>query len=205
MAQDQIPKIAVLISGNGSNLQAIIDAIAAGTLRVQVGVVASNRREAYGLLRAQRAGIPTEYFPLKPYLAAGKAREAYDADLAAVVARYAPDLVVLAGWMQVLSPAFLACFPGRVLNIHPALPGRFPGTHAIQHAYDAYRRGEIAHTGVMVHRVVPEVDAGPVVAQADVAILPTDTVDDLEARIHATEHRLLIQAIQAALAEQKAP
>jgi len=115
------------------------------------------------------------------------------------VAACAPDLVVLAGWMYVLSPAFLDRFPGRVLNLHPALPGQFAGTHAIQRAYEAFRRGEIDHTGVMVHWVVPEVDAGPVVASAQVPIQTSDSLDDLEARIHAVEHRLLVDAIKTAL------
>ncbi len=193
------PRLAVLISGNGTNLQAIIDAIAAGQLDAHIVVVVSNRRDAYGLVRAERAGIPTLYFPLKPYTDAGRSREQYDADLAQHVAAYGPDLVVLAGWMHVLSPAFLDRFPGRVLNLHPALPGQFAGTHAIQRAYEAFRRGEIDHTGVMVHWVVPEVDAGPVLTSEHVPIYATDSPDDLEARIHAVEHRLLVQAIQVAL------
>ncbi|MDW8316398.1 MAG: phosphoribosylglycinamide formyltransferase [Anaerolineae bacterium] len=196
------PRLAVLISGSGTNLQAIMDAIAAGRLDAQIVVVVSNRRDAYGLVRAERAGIPTLYVPLKPYTEAGRPRADYDADLAERVAAYAPDLVVLAGWMHVLSPAFLDRFPGRVLNLHPALPGQFPGTHAIQRAFEAFRRGEIDHTGVMVHWVVPEVDAGPVIASEVVPILPTDTVDDLEARVHAVEHRLLVEAIRRALGER---
>jgi formyltetrahydrofolate-dependent phosphoribosylglycinamide formyltransferase len=196
------PRLAVLISGNGSNLQAIIEAIAAGRLDAGITVVVSNRHDAYGLVRAATAGIPTECFPHRPYRDAGQPREAYDADLADLVARYAPDLVVLAGWMHVLSPAFLDRFPGRVLNLHPALPGQFPGTHGIRDAYEAFHRGEINHTGVMVHYVVPEVDAGPVVAQAEVPIYPADTIDDLEARIHATEHRLLVEAISLAIKEE---
>lgn len=188
-------RLAVLISGSGSNLQAIIDAIAASRLHAQIVVVASNRREAFGLTRAEQAGIPTLYVPLQPFREAGQPRELYDAELAQQVASFAPDLIVLAGWMHVLSPAFLDCFPGRVLNLHPALPGQFVGTHAIQHAFEAFQRGEIDHTGVMVHWVVPEVDAGPVIASAEVPIEPGDTLDDLEARIHAVEHRLLVEAI----------
>ncbi len=188
-------RLAILISGSGSNLQAIIDAIAAGRLNAQIAVVVSNRRAAFGLTRAEQAGIPTRVFPLKPYTDAGRPRAQYDADLAGLVADYSPDLIVLAGWMHVLSPAFLDRFPGRVLNLHPALPGQFAGTHAIQRAYEAFQRGEIDHTGVMVHWVVPEVDAGPVVASAEVPIYPADSLDDLEARIHSVEHRLLVEAI----------
>lgn len=193
-------RLAVLISGSGTNLQAIIDAIASRQLDAQIAEVVSNRRDAYGLVRAERAGIPTLYFPLRPYTDAGRSREQYDADLATQVAAYAPDLVVLAGWMHVLSPAFLDHFPGRVLNLHPALPGQFAGTHAIQRAYEAFQRGEIDHTGVMVHWVVPEVDAGPVLASELVPIDPGDSLDDLEARIHAAEHRLLVEAVALALA-----
>ncbi len=120
----------------------------------------SNRQAAYGLVRAQQAGVPTLYWPHKPYADAGRPREDYDADLAGNIAPYAPDLIVLAGWMHVLSPAFLNCFRDSVINLHPALPGAFPGTHAIERAYDAYRRGEITHSGCMMHYVVPEVDAG---------------------------------------------
>ncbi|MCX7669492.1 MAG: phosphoribosylglycinamide formyltransferase [Anaerolineae bacterium] len=192
-------RLAVFISGSGTNLQAIMDAVQSGRLAAQIAVVVSNRRDAYGLVRAERAGIPTLYFPLKPYRDAGRSRAEYDADLAGRVAAYAPDLIVLAGWMHIFSPAFLARFEGRVLNLHPALPGQFPGTHAISRAYEAYRRGEIERTGVMVHWAVPEVDAGAVIAQTEVPILPTDTLADLEARVHSAEHRLLVEAIATVL------
>ncbi len=189
-------RIAVLISGNGSNLQAIIDACAAGALPAQVVLVVSNRGSAFGLTRAERAGIPTRCFPWQPYRDAGRPRAAYDADLADLVAGSAADLVVLAGWMHVLSPAFLTPFSGRVLNLHPALPGSFPGTDAIARAFEAFGRGEITHTGVMVHWVVPEVDAGPVIATAAVPIYPADTLAELEIRVHETEHRLLVAALR---------
>jgi formyltetrahydrofolate-dependent phosphoribosylglycinamide formyltransferase len=194
-------RLAVLISGSGSNLQALIDATVAGQLPAEIAVVVSNRRDAYGLTRAERAGIPTRYFPFKPYRDAGRAREEYDADLADEVAAFAPDLVVLAGWMHVLGPAFLDRFPGRVLNLHPALPGQLAGMHSIERAYEAFQRGEIAHTGVMVHLAVPEYDAGPVVGSAEVPILPEDSLEDLEARIHAAEHRLLVVAVRRCLIE----
>lgn len=195
-------RLVILISGSGSNLQAIIDATQAGRLDAEIVAVVSNRRAAFGLARAERAGIATLYFPLKPYRDAGLPREVYDADLAERVAAYAPDLIVLAGWMHILGPAFLDRFPGRVLNLHPALPGQFPGAHAIQRAYEAYRRGEIDHTGVMVHFAAPEVDAGAVIKTAEAPIRPDDTVETLEARIHATEHRLLIEAIRHCLSLQ---
>jgi formyltetrahydrofolate-dependent phosphoribosylglycinamide formyltransferase len=195
-------RLAVLISGNGSNLQAIIDATQGGRLHAQVAVVASNQRDAYGLVRAAQADIPRLYFPLRPYVESGRDRTMYDADLARYIAACRPDLVVLAGWMHILSPAFLDRFAGRVLNLHPALPGQFAGTHAIERAYQAYQRGEIAGTGVMVHRVIPAVDAGPVLAVANVPIYETDSLEELANRVHATEHRLLVEAIQQAIQEE---
>jgi formyltetrahydrofolate-dependent phosphoribosylglycinamide formyltransferase len=194
--EKSLKRLAVFISGSGSNLQALIDAIQAGELEARIVLVASNRRDAFGLVRAERANIPSLIFPLKPYLEAGYSRSAYDADLADMVLAYGPDLIVLAGWMHILSPAFLDRFPERVLNLHPALPGQFAGTHAIQRSYEAFQRGEIEHTGVMVHWVIPEIDAGPVVATANVPIQTGDTLADLEARIHAVEHQLLVNAVQ---------
>ncbi len=193
-------RLAVLISGYGSNLQAIIDAIAAGRLPdTCVAVVVSNRRDAYGLERARAHGIPTIYHPLLPYRKAGRAREEYDADLATGLDAYRPDLIVQAGWMHILSNAFLQRYP-RVLNIHPALPGAFPGTHSIERAWEAYQRGEIAETGVMVHWVPDErVDEGPVLLSERVPILFTDTVEALEERVHALEHDLYPRAIALAL------
>lgn len=190
-------KLAVLISGNGSNLQAIIDACRGGFLDAEVVVVVSNRKAAYGLQRAEKAGIPTVYHPFKPYKEAGRSRREYDADLARLVEEYKPDLVVLAGWMLILSSDFLDRFPYRVVNLHPALPGQFPGAHAIQDAFEAFQRGEIKETGVMVHLVPDEaVDAGPVIASEAVPIYPSDDIDTLTKRIHNVEHRLLIRALR---------
>ncbi|RLC58515.1 MAG: phosphoribosylglycinamide formyltransferase [Chloroflexota bacterium] len=193
-----MPKIGVLISGFGSNLQAILDGVDEGNLPgVEVALVVSNRRDAYGIKRAVNHGVPVVYFPLAPYTKAGRPRREYDADLASILRAFDVSWTVLAGWMHVLSDAFLSHFPDRVVNLHPALPGTFPGTHGIERAYEAYRRGEIDHTGVMVHLVPDEaVDAGPVVAQEEVPIHPEDSLEDLEARIHAVEHRLLVQALR---------
>ncbi len=183
--------LAVLVSGSGSNLQAIIDA------GLPVTVVVSNRKAAYALERAATAGIPTEYVPLKPVLDRGGTRRDYDAQLAEVVARHDPDWVVLAGWMHVLSSAFLDRFPNRVVNLHPALPGTFPGAHAIDDAFAAWERGEIDETGVMVHLVPDErVDEGPVLATAEVPILAGDTLERLTERLHATEHVLLVEVLR---------
>lgn len=190
-------KLAVLISGNGSNLQALIDAAAAGSLPAQIAVVVSNRRGAYGLERARHARVPMRYHPLKPYRDAGRSRAEYDADLAALVMEYAPDWIVLAGWMHILSDSFLRCFPGRVVNLHPALPGQFPGAHAIDDALAAFGRGEIGQTGVMVHLVPDErVDEGPPLATETVPIHRGDTHGTLAARIHTVEHRLLVDTLR---------
>jgi formyltetrahydrofolate-dependent phosphoribosylglycinamide formyltransferase len=196
----ELPRLVILISGSGSNLQAILDGVADGRITAVPSLVVSNRKDAYGLVRAEQAGVPTAYFPFKPYREAGKAREQYDADLAEVIRPYQPDLIILAGWMHILSAAFLDHFPNRVINLHPALPGQFAGTHAIQRAYEAYQRDEIAHTGCMVHFTIPEVDAGPVIAQAEVPILPTDSLADLETRMHQAEHEVLVTAVRDLLA-----
>jgi formyltetrahydrofolate-dependent phosphoribosylglycinamide formyltransferase len=188
-------RLVVLISGSGTNLQAIIDAIKAKHLKAEIVAVVSNRKAAFGLSRAEQAGIETLYFPLKPYTDAGKSREDYDADLAEKLKAYKPDLIVLAGWMHIVSPVFLEAFPNRVINLHPALPNEFAGTNAIERAYEAAQKGEIRRSGIMVHYVIPEVDAGEVIIQAEVPILATDLLEDFAARMHATEHKLIVQAI----------
>lgn len=194
-------KLAILISGSGSNLQAILDAAASGDLPgVEIALVVSNRKEAYGMQRAFKRGIPVVYFPKLPYTNAGRPRADYDADLARIVQSFDVDWVVQAGWMHIFTNAFIRHFPNRIVNLHPALPGTFPGAHGIDDAFQAFQRGEIDHTGVMVHLVPDEaVDAGPVIAQAAVPILPEDTLADLEARIHATEHPLLVEALRELL------
>jgi formyltetrahydrofolate-dependent phosphoribosylglycinamide formyltransferase len=192
-------RLVVMISGSGSNLQALLDAIDDGRLPAKIVLVVSNRRSAYGLQRAAQAGVEVGYFPLKPYMDAGQSRAAYDADLAARLRPYQPDLIVLAGWMHILSPAFLDQFPDKVINLHPALPGAFPGTEAVARAYAAYQAGEIGETGCMVHYVIPELDAGPVIAQATVPIHPQDSLEELTARMHDTEHKLLVTAVRQAL------
>jgi formyltetrahydrofolate-dependent phosphoribosylglycinamide formyltransferase len=189
-------RLAVLISGNGSNLQAILDAIRMRMLDAEVVVVVSNRRAAYGLERAVQAGVPGRVHALKPYRDAGRSREEYDADLATLLQEYRPDWVVLAGWMHILSNAFLRHFSYRIVNLHPALPGQFPGAHAIADALAAFQRGEIKQTGVMVHLVPDEqVDRGPVLASEAVPIYPTDSEETLANRIHQVEHRLLVAAL----------
>jgi formyltetrahydrofolate-dependent phosphoribosylglycinamide formyltransferase len=196
-----LARLAVFVSGSGTNLQAILDGVAEGRLAAEVVLVVSNRKDAYGLVRAAEAGVATLYFPLKPYKEDGRGREAYDADLAEAVAAYRPDWIVLAGWMHVLSPAFLERFAGRVLNLHPALPGQFAGIQAIERAFAAYQRGEISESGCMVHLVVPEVDAGPVIAQAVVPFVAGETLEQYEGRMHAAEHRLIVAAVRQVIGE----
>ncbi|MBC7813489.1 MAG: phosphoribosylglycinamide formyltransferase [Burkholderiales bacterium] len=188
-------KLVVFVSGSGTNLQAIIDASQQGTLDAEIALVVSNRKSAYGLVRAEQAGIPTFYFPLKPYLDAGHSRTDYDHDLAERIVNMPHDLIVLAGWMHILSDVFLARFTNRVINLHPALPGAFAGTEAIQRTFEAFQRGEVETGGCMVHYVVPEIDAGPVIVQALVPIEPNDILEAFEARMHEAEHRLIVEAI----------
>jgi len=186
-------RLVCLISGNGSNLQAILDACAAGELHARVVSVISNNAEAFGLTRARHAGVEAIHFPkLKE-----ESRPEYDSRLANCVSAYAPNYIVLAGWMRLLTSNFLNHFPNRVINLHPALPNTFPGTHAIERAYDSYQRGEIKHTGVMVHLVPNEgVDNGPVLAAEILPIFKEDTLESLEGRIHATEHKLLVKTLK---------
>jgi formyltetrahydrofolate-dependent phosphoribosylglycinamide formyltransferase len=193
----------VLVSGNGSNLQAVIDACAAGRLEAEVAAVVCNVASAYALERARLAGIPTVVAPHPaghPDLAvARQARLDYDHELAYTVASYAPDLVVLAGWTRVLSAAFLSHH--RVVNLHPAKPGAFAGLHAIERAFEAWQAGRITEGGVMVHFVPDEgVDDGPVVAWEPVPFLPDDTLEAFTERVHAVEHRLLVDSIADVLA-----
>ncbi len=202
MAEAQ--RIIVLVSGSGSNLQALLDARQRGDLAAEIALVVSNKQDAYGLERARMAGVETLYFPLKPYRIAGEPREAYDADLAKRLKAHDPDLLVLAGWMHVLSRRFLDQFPRRVLNLHPALPGQFAGVGAIRRAYEAHERGEIDYSGCMVHYVVPEVDAGPLVAQKVLFFEEGESLADFELRMHAAEHRLIVQAVRQALAARAA-
>lgn len=188
-------RLVVLISGNGSNLQAILDACSSGELNANTVSVISNKADAYGLIRAKNAGIEAMHFPKLE----SESRSDYDARLAVYVSACLPDYIVLAGWMRILTSSFLSHFPNRVINLHPALPGTFPGTHAIERAYEAYQRGEIEHTGVMVHLVPDEgVDNGPVVATEIVRINKDDTLETLEQRVHKTEHKLLVETLKRA-------
>lgn len=200
----RVARLVVLVSGSGSNLQALINATQDGTLTAELVLVASNRPDAYGLERARLAGIETLSFPLKPYSVAGESRADYDADLAMKLKQYDPNLIVLAGWMHILSPAFLDQFPGQVINLHRTLPGQFDGVDTIEHAYEAYQAGEIDHCGCSVRYMVHEVDAGPVVAQTFVPFWAGESLEDFELRMHAAEHQLIVRATRLVLVEAPA-
>ncbi len=185
-------RLVVLASGNGSTLQAIIDACADGRLPACVAAVVSDQADAHALVRAGAAGIPAVHVARH----AGEPRADYDARLADVVAGFGPDVVVLAGWMRILTMSFLGWFPGRVVNLHPALPGELAGTHAIERAWHEALAGERTATGVMVHLVPDEsVDDGPVLASTTVPIHPHDTLESLAERVHRAEHELLVDTL----------
>jgi phosphoribosylglycinamide formyltransferase-1 len=171
--------IGVLVSGNGTNLQALIDH------DLPIAAVASNRKDAYALLRAREAGIPTATFSLDCHVD----REERDLVMATWLEQQGVELVVLAGYMHLLTPPFLSRFPDRIVNVHPSLLPAFPGAHAID---DALAAG-VETTGVTVHRVDEGLDTGPVLAQASVAVEPRDTLVD---RIHEAEHRLLPEVVR---------
>ena len=180
--------LALLISGRGSNLGAVVDAIAGGSLRARIAVVISNRAEAAGLERARAAGIETRVMPHGAYAS----REDYDRALVAELRARGVALVILAGFMRRLGPLFCDAFPHAILNIHPSLLPAFPGTHA--------QRQALAHgvkvSGATVHFVTPELDAGPIVMQEAVPVRDDDTEETLAARILTVEHRLYPAAIQ---------
>nr|VFK03414.1 MAG: formyltetrahydrofolate-dependent phosphoribosylglycinamide formyltransferase [Candidatus Kentron sp. H]VFK03631.1 MAG: formyltetrahydrofolate-dependent phosphoribosylglycinamide formyltransferase [Candidatus Kentron sp. H]VFK06387.1 MAG: formyltetrahydrofolate-dependent phosphoribosylglycinamide formyltransferase [Candidatus Kentron sp. H] len=187
--------IIVLISGRGSNLQAIIDA-AHRDLPVEIRAVISNQTDAFGLERARRAGIETAVLDHRSF----PNRGAFDRALTALVEEYEPGLVVLAGFMRILTPAFVTHFQGRLINIHPALLPQLPGldTHA-----RAIAQGLREH-GATVHFVTEEVDAGPIIRQARVPVLPDDTPETLAARVLEQEHRIFPQAIRQFVENQNA-
>ncbi len=177
--------IGVLVSGEGTNLQALIDE------GLPVVAVASNKAGVRALDRARRAGIPAAVFPLDDY----PSRKERDLAMADWLERRGVQLVVCAGYMHLLTPAFLDRFPGRVVNVHPSLLPAFPGTRPIE---DALAAG-VRETGVTVHQVDEGVDSGPILAQERVPVLPGDTPETLRERLHAVEHRLLPAVVRTLL------
>jgi len=181
------PRVAVLISGEGSNLQALLDAASAGTLGAEIAVVVSNRAAARGLVRARDAGVAARHLGGKDI-----SREAYDDALASLLAEYSPDLLVLAGFMRIFSASFIARFAGQILNIHPSLLPAYPGLDTHRRALDA---GEHWH-GATVHFVTVELDAGPAALQYRLRVRAGDTVESLTARVHVGEHLILPRAVE---------
>jgi phosphoribosylglycinamide formyltransferase-1 len=184
-------KIAVLLSGRGSNFEALADSVAAGRIPgAEIAIVISNREGAPGITRAAERGIPARVIPSK-----GLEREAYDRQVAAVLAEHKVDLVCLAGYMRLLSPFFVAANRGRILNIHPSLLPAFPGLETQRQALEY----GVRFSGCTVHFVDENLDAGPVILQAAVPVLDSDTPETLAARILKEEHRIYTEAVRLVL------
>ncbi|KAH8676708.1 putative phosphoribosylglycinamide formyltransferase [Tricladium varicosporioides] len=207
-------KATILISGEGSNLQALIDATSNLMPYLKIIRVISNRAKANGLNRAKNASIPTTYHNLVSgkYHAAGEkdptviaaAREQYDEDLSKIILDDEPDIVICAGWMHILTPRFLDPLVARkvpVINLHPALPGKYDGAGAIERAYDDYHKGKLEHdtTGIMIHYVISEVDRGEPIVVRQIKCKTPETLDELKGRIHAEEHQLILEGTQMAI------
>ena len=181
-------QLAVLISGSGTNLQAIMDAQKAGTLDAEIAVVFSNRANAAGLERAAQAGIPTASLDHRDY----PDREQFDQAMIEVLTPYAPDTVVLAGFMRILSAVFVRHYAGQLINIHPSLLPKYRGLNTHARAMEA---GDSEH-GCSIHFVTEELDGGPLIAQAPISVHANDTVDSLSKRVQQREHLLYPQVLQ---------
>ncbi|MDX2350456.1 MAG: phosphoribosylglycinamide formyltransferase [Porticoccus sp.] len=188
MTAPKRPRLVVLISGSGSNLQAFIDASQNSTLDAEIVGVVSNKAGVLGLERAKKARIPCEILDHREFTD----RESFDAELGERVSSYQPDLVILAGFMRILTPEFVNRFAGRIINIHPSLLPKYPGLHTHQRAIDA---GDHA-AGATVHFVTSDLDGGPAIIQAEVPITSGDTTDILASRILVQEHQIYPLAAQ---------
>ncbi|KAH3672389.1 hypothetical protein WICMUC_004225 [Wickerhamomyces mucosus] len=218
------PKVLILISGNGSNLQAIIDSVAKKEINAKIIKVISSSADAFGLERASNSSIPTFVHTLKNYykdLPRGdrpKARKQFNKDLANLIIygnkegdddetpkdHEKPDLIVCAGWMLILSPEFLSPLEDEkisIINLHPALPGQFDGTHAIDRAWKAGQDGEITKSGVMVHKVIQQVDAGEPLLVKEIDLIKEESLEDFEERVHKLEHEAIVEGTVIALKE----
>jgi phosphoribosylglycinamide formyltransferase-1 len=185
-----VKRIGVLVSGRGSNLQALLDAASRGETGGEIAVVVSNVEGALGLERARKAGIPAVFRDHR-----GKKREAFDAEIVEILQAHHVDLVCLAGFLRLLSPVFVRAFPGRIVNIHPALLPAFPGLDAQRQAWEH----GVKVSGATVHLVDEGLDSGPIVAQESVPVLSGDTPERLAARILEAEHRLYPRAVRLLL------
>ena len=179
-------RTAILISGSGTNLQAFIDQVAAGDLDLDLCLVFSNRPDAFGLERAQKAGIPTACLRHGDF----GDRESFDRAVAAIIDKHSPELIVLAGFMRILSPWFVSHYEGRILNIHPALLPKYPGLNTHQRALDA---GDEWH-GSTVHFVTEELDGGPRILAGRLRVDPHESADELQHRVQAIEHQIYPEA-----------
>ena len=181
-------KAVVLISGSGSNLQAFIDRIKANQLPIEIALVLSNNADAFGLQRAATAGVKTKLIDHRAYTS----RMEFDAALIEEIDAVEPDIVILAGFMRILTATFVNHYQNRLLNIHPSLLPKYPGTNTHQRALDARDEWH----GASIHFVVPQVDAGPVILQGRIRVEANDTPESLQARIHKIEHQLYPQAVR---------
>lgn len=189
-----LKRIAVLISGSGSNLQALIDAIQSGQINGLIVQVISNKADAFGLTRAQNAGIATTCIDHKAF----DSRESFDQAVQKVIDEHNVDLVVLAGFMRILSASFVQHFTGRMINIHPSLLPKYKGLHTHRRAIEA----QDSEHGCTVHFVTEELDGGPLLVQAVVPVLPTDTEDSLQQRVHSREHIAYPLAVELICADR---
>ncbi|MDI6691899.1 MAG: phosphoribosylglycinamide formyltransferase [Anaerosomatales bacterium] len=191
LEEDQEPKrlrVGVLISGSGTNLQALLDACASGALNAEIAVVVSNKPDAFGLVRARRAGVPAVVVDRARY----ESVSGYNAAIADVLKEHGVELVVMAGYMRLLGKEVLSAFPNRVMNLHPSLLPAFAGASGIK---DAYEYG-VKVTGVTVHFADEHLDHGPIICQEPVRVDEDDTLETLEAKIHEVEHRLIVEAVR---------
>jgi len=184
----ELLKLGVLISGNGSNLQSIIDNIEKGSLKAVIKIVISNNPDAYGITRAKKHGIAFTVLKNSDF----ESKEDYDAELIRTLKNHGVELVILAGFMRIISPTVLKAFPGKIMNIHPALLPSFPGLHGQKQAVDY----GVKFSGCTVHFVDEGMDTGPIIIQCAVPVLDDDTEDTLAARILKEEHKIYPRAIQ---------
>lgn len=204
------PRLLVLISGSGTNLQALIDATTSSppALAASITHVISNKKAAYGLTRAAAANIQSSYHNLVTYkkrhptTSVEEARKAYDADLAQLILAQRPDVVVCAGWMHIFSPQALdplAAAGVDIINLHPALPTQFDGADAIERAFAAFQRGEIEKTGIMIHHVIHAVDRGEPIVVREIELRTGESLEELKERIHKIEHVEIVNGTRIVL------
>ena len=193
MTEVKKPRLAILISGTGSNMEAIMNACDRGGLVAKIALVISDQPEARGIRTAEKRGVETLVSPYERDVS----RQANELPIARAIQEKNIDWIVLAGYMKILSSDFVRTFPGRIVNIHPSLLPAFPGAHAIRDALD----GGADYTGVTIHLVDELVDHGPILAQEEVPIYPSDTEESLALRIHEVEHRLYPRTLQQLLHE----